>query len=98
LEGVGGARLVVHGKGGKERVVPISDSLADAIRAHAPNDDLAVPQRIWQPPEPLPGRPACGACAAWRLDDAHFEAPIFEPHYRGTCNLRAVQMLLGTRR
>jgi integrase/recombinase XerC len=43
LEGVGGAQLVVHGKGGKERVVPISDSLGDAIRAHAPKDDWLFP-------------------------------------------------------
>jgi integrase/recombinase XerC len=40
LEGVDGAQLLVHGKGGKKRTVPISDSLAALIpgrrcRAHA---------------------------------------------------------------
>jgi integrase len=32
LEGGAGAQLVVHGKGGKERVVPLGDSLAESIR------------------------------------------------------------------
>jgi hypothetical protein len=41
LDGGAGAQLVVHGKGGKERVVPISDSLAGAIGAGAAGHTLA---------------------------------------------------------
>jgi integrase len=35
LPGTAGHQLLVHGKGGKQRVVPINDSLAAAIRAQA---------------------------------------------------------------
>jgi integrase/recombinase XerC len=43
LDGIGGAQLLVHGKGGKQRVVPVSDSLADAIRAEAPTGGWVFP-------------------------------------------------------
>jgi integrase/recombinase XerC len=35
IDGIDGAQLLVHGKGGKGRVIPVSDSLAGAIRAGA---------------------------------------------------------------
>ncbi|EUA18516.1 phage integrase family protein [Mycobacterium xenopi 3993] len=38
LSGVDGPELIVHGKGGKQRIVPITPSLAAAIRAAAPRD------------------------------------------------------------
>jgi integrase len=36
----GGSSLIVRGKGGKQRVVPITDELADEIRAHCPGGFL----------------------------------------------------------
>lgn len=36
IDGVDGSQLLVHGKGGKKRVVPISDPLAVLLRPRAP--------------------------------------------------------------
>ena len=103
LAGIDGARLVVNGKGGKIRVLPISDSLGDAIRAGAHGH--------------TPGAPAQGWLFPRRGDDVHVSAQYvgllvasalpgeWSMHslrhrmasraYRGSRNLRAVQVLLG---
>jgi integrase/recombinase XerC len=94
LESGGGAQLVVHGKGGKERVVPITDSLADAIR-HDHRDGWLFPNRNG-------GHLTAyhvGALVVRVLPDGwtmHTLRHRFSSRaYRGTRNLRAVQMLLG---
>jgi integrase len=44
--GIGGAELIVHGKGGKQRVVPITVSLAAAITAACPHGGFLFPGKI----------------------------------------------------
>lgn len=90
--GPAGAELLVHGKGGKLRVIPISDDLAAAIADAAdwlfPGDDDGhlSPQYV-------------GKLMAGALPDhwtAHTLRHRFATRaYRGTRNLRAVQTLLG---
>lgn len=97
-----GSTLLVHGKGAKERIVPISDELADAIAAGAAGHTPGAPREGWL----FPGRRGqhlspkrvgelCSQAMAdvWTLHTLrHFFA---SNAYRGTRNLRAVQELLG---
>jgi integrase len=95
LEGAGGVQLPVHGKGGKQRVVPLSESLADAIRTHAPNNGWLFPKDDG------------GHLTPWWVGDlvqrvlpdgwtTHTLRHRFASRaYRGTRNLRAVQTLFG---
>ena len=103
LDGIDGARLVVNGKGGKVRILPISDSLADAIRparkgthpvrrrragcspAGATASTSATSTSGFSSP---PRCPVNGRCTRLRHRMA-------SRAYRGTRNLRAVQVLLG---
>jgi integrase len=95
LEGGVGAQLVVHGKGGKERVVPISDSLAEAMRSHAPRGDWLFPNGFGNHLSPW----MVGDLVGRALPDGwttHTLRHRFSSRaYRGTRNLRAVQVLLG---
>jgi integrase/recombinase XerC len=87
-----GASLLVHGKGGKIRVVPVSDDLAAAIASAAgwlfPGDDEGHLSPRW-----------VGKLIAATLPDhwtAHTLRHRFATRaYRGSRNLRAVQVLLG---
>ena len=46
LSGVDGPSLIVHGKGGKQRVVPITDDLAREIRRYRPQRGYLFPGQI----------------------------------------------------
>ena len=103
LEGLDGAQLLVHGKGGKPRVVPISDSLADAIRAGAAGHSPGMPEKGWLFPRWPEGGHLTPMYVGWMvagvLPDGwtmHSLRHRFASRaYRGTRNLRAVQVLLG---
>lgn len=91
----GGPELIVHGKGGKQRVVPITVSLADAIRTACPDGGWVFPGAI------------DGHLSADRV--GHLVSALMPPGwsmhklrhrfatrgYAGTGNLRAVQEALG---
>jgi integrase len=95
IEDPRGCSLIVHGKGNKQRVVPISDSLAQAIRAHCTAGYL------------FPGRsigdhmsPAWVGTMISQLMPEGFTIHTLRHRfgtraYRGSHNLRAVQMLLS---
>src|SRR6201997_3865972 len=103
LDGIDGARLVVHGKGGRGRVVPISDSLADAIRAGAAGHTPGAPASgylfpRWRADEHVSAQYVGELVAAalpeqWTMHCLrHRYATRAYPRHR---NLRAVQVLLG---
>lgn len=108
VEGDGGWSLLVHGKGDKKRLVPISDSLAEAMRAclFRGNPKKGVDQIDspggWLFPTGLGGHLTAGQVGklvAQALPDGwtmHTLRHRFATRaYRGTHNLRAVQVLLG---
>jgi integrase/recombinase XerC len=103
LEGVDGAQLLVHGKGRKERTVPLSDSLAERIRAGAAGHTPGMPERGWLfPAWPDGGHLTprwVGHVVSNALPDGYtmhtLRHRFSSRAYRGTRNLRAVQMLLG---
>lgn len=90
--GPAGAELLVHGKGGKLRVVPLGDGLAVAIAGADgflfPGDEGGHLSPRWV------GKLMAGALPGhW---SAHSLRHRFATRaYRGTRNLRAVQVLLG---
>lgn len=93
--GIGGAELIVHGKGNKQRVVPITVTLAAAIQALCPFGGFLFPGKI------------DGHMSADRV--GHLVSKVMPPGwsmhklrhrfatrgYAGTGNLRAVQEALG---
>ena len=96
IDSVDGTQLLVHGKGGKQRIVPLGDSLAGAIRVQAPADGWVFPNdsgtdHLTAPwvgclvRDTLP----CG----WTMHSLRHR--FASRAYRGTRNLRAVQILLG---
>lgn len=102
--GSGRAKLRVHGKGNKVRVLPISDSLATAIAAgpagHTPA--LAALSTGWLFPGDRDGHLSpqwVGKLITATLPDrwtAHTLRHRFATRaYRGSRNIRAVQVLLG---
>lgn len=50
-DGFGGAQLLVHGKGGKQRVVPLAEDLAALIRLGAAGHTPGAPTRGWLFPD-----------------------------------------------
>jgi integrase len=89
-----GPSLIVHGKGQKQRVVPISDSLADAIRQQCASGFVF--------PGQIDGHLSVNYVGILisRLmppgHSMHALRHLFASRaYRGSRNLRAVQMLLG---
>jgi integrase len=95
VDGIAGAQLLVHGKGGKPRVIPISDSLADGIRQIAEPDSWLLANGVGGHLSPgwvgtiisrlmPPG---------WTLHTLRHR--FATRAYRGTRNLRAVQVLMG---
>jgi integrase len=98
----GAAQLMVRGKGGKQRIVPISDDLAEAISAGAAGHTHGMLSHGWLFPDGDGGHLTpewVGTVVARVLPEG------YTPHtlrhrfasraYRGTRNLRAVQTLLG---
>jgi integrase len=102
LDGIDGAQLLVHGKGGKKRVVPISDGLAKLVRQGAAGHTSGAPADGYL----FPGRDNghlsprhLGELVAATLPSGYTMHALRHRFatraYRGTGNLRAVQVLLG---
>jgi integrase len=96
------AQLVVRGKGGKRRVLPLSTSLADVVRLGAAGHTPGMPPRGWIFPNGIGGHLTAGhvgKLVAKALPDdwsMHTLRHRFGTRaYRGSHNLRAVQTLLG---
>jgi integrase/recombinase XerC len=102
VDGIAGAQLLVHGKGGKQRVIPISDSLAGAIRAGAAGHTPGLAPRGWLFPNGTGGH-----LGVYQVGDLVRQV-LPEPWtmhtlrhrfasraFRGSRNLRAVQVLMG---
>lgn len=94
LRGIGGPQLAVHGKGARERVVPITVELFDALAAMADGS--------WVFPSPAGGHMTasyigCMCSAALGPDcTLHQLRHLFATlAYRRTKDIRAVQELLG---
>ncbi|MDO0975983.1 tyrosine-type recombinase/integrase [Mycolicibacterium frederiksbergense] len=102
LNGVGGAQLVVHGKGGKKRLLPLSADLAALVAAGAAGHTSNMQATGWLFPDGLGSH--ISPQSVGRLVGALLP-PGYSCHklrhrfasraYRGTRNLRAVQTLLG---
>jgi integrase/recombinase XerC len=100
-DSVDGAQLLVHGKGGKKRVIPISDSIAELIRSGAGQTPGASPTG-WVFPNGSGEHLAPHYVAelaqrvlsdGWTLHTLRHR--FATRAYRGSRNLRAVQTLLG---
>lgn len=100
--GPDGAQLLVHGKGSRERVVPISAELADLIERGAAGHTGGASANGWL----FPGQDHGHLSPAWVGTMCSRVMPdVWSMHalrhrfatraYRGTRNLRAVQGLLG---
>lgn len=103
IEGVGGAQLLVHGKGNKERVVPISDALAAELRRGAAGHTPDAPSTGWLFPNGWGDGYLTPRYVGTLVTDAlpdHWTTHTLRHRfssraYRATRNLRAVQKLLG---
>ncbi|MFD7247832.1 tyrosine-type recombinase/integrase [Streptomyces massasporeus] len=105
LEGFDGYQLLVHGKGGKERIVPISDDLADLILAgpagHTPEMAAFGTEGFLFPGDEdghLSARWVGKLCAnampeGWTMHTLRHR--FATRAFRGSRNIRAVQKLLG---
>lgn len=98
----GGTQLMVHGKGGKKRVVPIADELADLLQQGAAGHTPGMPAEGWLFPDGAGGhlKPYwVGMLVSGVLPDGYTMHTLRHRFatraYRGTRNLRAVQTLLG---
>lgn len=102
IESAAGAQLLVHGKGGKRRVVPLSQGLAELIRLGAAGHTPGAPQNGWLFPDGFNGHLSpryIGFMVSRVLPDGvtmHMLRHRFATRaYRGSRNIRAVQQLLG---
>jgi integrase/recombinase XerC len=96
LEGGSGAQLLVHGKGGQERVVPISDSLAEGLRSQiGASGGWLFPNGQGSHLSPwMVGRLVADVLPDhWTMHTLRHR--FASRAYRGTRSLRAVQTLLG---
>ena len=98
----GAAQLLVHGKGGKQRIVPISDELAELLRRGAAGHTPGMPAYGWLFPDGFGAyvSPAWVGTLVSRVLPAGWTMHTLRHRfasraYRGTRNLRAVQTLLG---
>lgn len=101
-DGLGGALLLVRGKGNKKRTIPITDELAAEIAKGPAGHTLAAPVCGWLFPGDEDGHLSprwvgklCSKAlpGIWTLHTLRhrFSAKV----YRGSRNLRALQVLLG---
>lgn len=97
-----GYQLLVHGKGSRERVLPMSDGLADLIARGARGHTPGAPTTGWLFPSIRGGHLSVqyvGLCCSRALPGVwsmHTLRHRFASQaYRGTRNLRAVQEMLG---
>ncbi|CAN5524132.1 tyrosine-type recombinase/integrase [soil metagenome] len=102
IEGAGGYSLLVHGKGAKKRVVPISEGLADLIGRGAAGHTPGMPCTGWLFPDGFGEHLSpewVGTLVSRVLPDdltMHTLRHRFATRaYRGSRNIRAVQTLLG---
>ena len=103
IDGIGGAQLIVHGKGGKKRLVPLSADLAASVAAGAVGHTPDMPAVGWLFPSRKSGGHLApihvGRLVAEVLPDGYSMHKLRHRFatraYRGTRNLRAVQTLLG---
>lgn len=100
--GPSGAQLLVHGKGCRERLIPLTDDLAAQIEAGAAGHTHGASSTGWLFPGHEGGHlspPWVGALCSrvmpdvWTLHSARHR--FASRAYRGTRNIRAVQQLLG---
>lgn len=95
LAGVDGPSLIVHGKGGKQRVVPITYELAAEIRRYQPRSDYLFPGQIDGHISAIyVGRLISGLMPdGWSMHKLRhrFATKV----YQGTSNLRVVQESMG---
>lgn len=98
----GAAQLTVHGKGGKKRLVPMSDDLAVLVRQGAAGHTPGMSSYGWLFPDGFGGHLSpewVGSLVADVLPDGYtmhsLRHRFASRAYRGTRNLRAVQTLLG---
>lgn len=102
IESIDGAQLPVLGKSGKNRVVPIGDSLAEQLRKGAVGHTPGMPERGWLLPTGVGGHLSAqhiGQLVRRVLPDGYTMHTLRHRFatraYRGRPNLRAVQVLLG---
>lgn len=95
LSDTDGAQLIVHGKGGKQRVVAITTSLADAIRQIRPEGGFAFPGQIdgHVSPDYVGKLVSRLMPPGWSMHKLRHRYAT--RGYAGTRNLRAVQEALG---
>jgi len=99
---VGQPQLLIHGKGGKQRIIPISDYLAHLIGEGAPAHTPGAPPEGWLFPNGFGGHMTAahiGRLVARALPD-HWTMHTLRHRfgtraYAGSHDLRAVQTLLG---
>lgn len=90
-----GVQLIVHGKGGKQRVIGITSSLADAIRRASPTGGYAFPGQIdgHVSPDYVGKLVSRLMPPGWSMHKLRHRYAT--RGYAGTRNLRAVQEALG---
>lgn len=98
----GSAQLVVNGKGGRQRIVPISDDLAKQLRRGPAGHTPGAPVGGWLFPSPMGSHVSprwVGKMIASLLPEGYSMHTLRHSYasrvYRGSRNLRAVQQLLG---
>lgn len=93
--GIGGAELIVHGKGSKQRVVPITVTLAAAIQAYCPFGGFLFPGKIdgHMSADRVGHLVSRMMPTGWSIHKLRHR--YASRGYAGTGNLRAVQEALG---
>lgn len=93
--GLGGHELIVHGKGGKQRVVPVTVTLADAIGKACPFGGFLFPGQIdgHMSPNRVGVLVSKAMPEGWSMHKLRHRAAT--RGYAGSGNLRAVQEFLG---
>lgn len=93
--GIGGAELIVHGKGSKQRVIPITVTLAAAIQAFSPFGGFLFPGKIdgHMSADRVGHLVSAVMPLGWSMHKLRHR--FATRGYAGTGNLRAVQEALG---